>query len=103
MFRRLHSDALQVTFEFDGEQVRAAADDNVAAALLAHGAMSFRSSVVSDSPRAPYCMIGACFECLVEIDGRPNRQACLTKVRDGMQVRRQRGAAGVNADEQDAS
>jgi predicted molibdopterin-dependent oxidoreductase YjgC len=40
-------------------------------------------------------MIGHCFECLVEIDGVGNRQACLTLVREGMRVRRQNGAAAV--------
>jgi predicted molibdopterin-dependent oxidoreductase YjgC len=40
-------------------------------------------------------MMGVCFDCLVEIDGVGNRQACLTLVADGMQVRRQRGARGV--------
>ena len=37
-------------------------------------------------------MMGVCFDCLVEIDGEPNRQACLVQVREGMTVRRQRGA-----------
>jgi predicted molibdopterin-dependent oxidoreductase YjgC len=36
-------------------------------------------------------MMGVCFECLVEIDGRPNQQACMTRVREGMRVRRQQG------------
>ena len=39
--------------------------------------------------RAPFCMMGTCFECLVEIDGQPNRQACLTIVREGMDIKRQ--------------
>ena len=34
-------------------------------------------------------MMGSCFECLVEIDGQPNRQACLTIVREGMDIKRQ--------------
>jgi predicted molibdopterin-dependent oxidoreductase YjgC len=37
-------------------------------------------------------MMGACFECLVEIDGEENVQACMTTVREAMTVRRQRGA-----------
>jgi predicted molibdopterin-dependent oxidoreductase YjgC len=36
-------------------------------------------------------MIGNCFDCLVEIDGVPNRQGCLVQVRDGMRLRRQQG------------
>jgi predicted molibdopterin-dependent oxidoreductase YjgC len=40
-------------------------------------------------------MMGVCFECLVEIDGVPNRQGCMTPVREGMQVRRMNGARSV--------
>lgn len=90
MFKRLRDAPGQVTFEFDGETVRACSGDTVAAALLAHGVRHFREAVISGDARAPYCMIGACFECLVEIDGRANRQACLTEVCEGMQVKRQR-------------
>jgi predicted molibdopterin-dependent oxidoreductase YjgC len=48
-----------------------------------------RASPVSGAPRAPYCLMGVCFECLVEVDGVRDRQACLTTIRDGMRVRRQ--------------
>jgi predicted molibdopterin-dependent oxidoreductase YjgC len=41
-------------------------------------------------------MMGVCFDCLVEIDGFGNRQACLTPIAEGMQVRRQSGARGVS-------
>jgi hypothetical protein len=37
-------------------------------------------------------MMGACFECLVEIDGVPNRQSCLIEARDGMRIHSQEGA-----------
>jgi D-hydroxyproline dehydrogenase subunit gamma len=36
-------------------------------------------------------MMGVCFECLAEVDGVANRQGCLTAVREGMQIARQRG------------
>jgi predicted molibdopterin-dependent oxidoreductase YjgC len=40
-------------------------------------------------------MMGVCFECLVEIDGVANRQACMTEVRDGMRIKRQSGANDI--------
>lgn len=89
MFRRLHAPSGAVMILVDGKPVEAAAGESVAAAMLAAGFAIFRSSAVSASGRAPYCMIGNCFECLVEIDGMPDRQACLTTVVEGMQVRRQ--------------
>lgn len=66
---------------------------SVAAALLAGGIKNFRSSVVGGGPRAPYYMMGVCFECLVEIDGTPARQSCLIPVREGVAEGRQIGAA----------
>lgn len=65
---------------------------SVAAALLAAGVSRFRATPVSGSPRAPYCMMGACFECLVEIDGVPSRQSCMVPVRAGMRIHTQEGA-----------
>jgi sarcosine oxidase subunit alpha len=46
---------------------------------------------VSGAPRAAFCMMGACFDCLVTIDGVGSRQACMVPVRDGMAVTAQRG------------
>ncbi|WP_071336789.1 (2Fe-2S)-binding protein [Paraburkholderia sprentiae] len=71
---------------------------NLAAALLAAGVRRFRSTPVCRSPRAPYCMMGVCFECLVEIDGTPNCQSCLESARDGMAVRSQEGVRQVLAE-----
>ena len=56
---------------------------------MASGNPTCRQTPVTGSDRAPFCMMGACFDCLMEIDGVPNRQACLVEVREGMQVRRQ--------------
>jgi predicted molibdopterin-dependent oxidoreductase YjgC len=39
--------------------------------------------------------MGTCFECLVQVDGQPNVQACMVAVRAGMQVRRARGARAL--------
>ncbi|MFL2542150.1 MAG: (2Fe-2S)-binding protein [Candidatus Latescibacterota bacterium] len=50
-----------------------------------------RTTAVSGAARAPYCLMGTCFECLMEIDGVENRQACMTIVVDGMTVNRQNG------------
>ncbi len=80
-----------VTIHLDGEPIRAPLGDTLAAVLLARGTVATGASAVTGAPRAPYCMIGSCFECLVEIDGLGQRQACLVAVREGMRVRRARG------------
>ena len=96
MFKRLHDPApAQVTVYLEGEPVKAAAGESVAAVLLLSGPEPFGASAVSAAPRAPYCMIGNCFECLVEVDGVPNRQACVVPVAEGMRIRRQRDVPGL--------
>ena len=95
MFRRLSDPAGRIPFEFEGESLEARAGDSVAAALLASGVLVFRTTPVTGASRSPWCFIGNCHECLVEINGEPNRQACMVEVRAGMRVRRQRGAREV--------
>jgi sarcosine oxidase subunit alpha len=96
MFRRLHDDACAVvTLELDGTKIPAREGDTVAAAVLAAGVAHTRTTPVGGRPRLPYCMMGVCFDCLMEIDGVPNRQACMVRVRDGMKLRRQDGARDV--------
>jgi len=92
MFQRL-PDAGDATLSItiDGKSVPARAGDSVAATLLAAGIDHCRTTPVSGAPRAPYCMMGVCFECLVVIDGVGNRQGCLIPVRDGMAVQIQHG------------
>ncbi len=99
MFRRLEAEGPTVCFTFEGEAMTARAGDSVAAALLAAGIASFGERPVNGAPRAPWCMMGVCFDCLVEIDGIGSRQACHTKVAEGMRVRRQAGARGLAGEE----
>ena len=80
------------TVHVEGRALRVPAGENAAATALLAGLEHTRTTPVSGAPRAPYCMMGVCFECLMEIDGVPNRQACMTRVRDGMTLRRQQGA-----------
>jgi len=92
MFQRINPEAATLRLTFDGMEVMAAEGESVAAALLAAGIASTRDTPVGDAPRAPYCLMGVCFDCLVDIDGVPNRLACMVAARDGMVIRRQRGA-----------
>jgi predicted molibdopterin-dependent oxidoreductase YjgC len=92
--QRLSADTrTEIRFQFEGRTLPARQGDSVAAALLAADEWAFRTTTVSGAPRGPYCMMGVCFDCLVEIDGVANRQACMIEVREGMQVKRQAGAA----------
>ncbi|WP_417804381.1 (2Fe-2S)-binding protein [Thalassospira lucentensis] len=77
-----------VSFQFEGKHLSGRTGDTIAAALLLSGETTLRESYVTRSPRAPFCMIGNCFECLVEVDGVDGVQACLTPLLEGMQIRR---------------
>jgi predicted molibdopterin-dependent oxidoreductase YjgC len=96
MFRRLPEAAGDIiAFTIDGRSAQALSSDTVAAALLIAGIDHCRTTPVSGARRAPYCMMGVCFECLVTIDGVGNRQACLIPVREGMRVETQSGARAI--------
>ncbi|MCG8640899.1 MAG: (2Fe-2S)-binding protein [Desulfobacterales bacterium] len=80
-----------VTISFEGTPFKAAASETVAAALLASGVEFMRTTHKKHHKRAGYCQMGVCFDCLVEIDGQANQQACIIQVRDGMKIKRQAG------------
>lgn len=92
-FTRLPDSRRQtITIHFEGEPVVAFEGETVAAALLAAGHVFTRTTPVSGARRGPFCMMGACFDCLMEIDGKSNQQGCMTAVREGLQVCRMHGA-----------
>ncbi len=91
MFKRLGDTGTAVTLKVDGKPIRARAGDTVAAAMLAAGLDHCRTTPVTGAPRAPYCLMGVCFDCLVTIDGVGSRQGCLVPVREGMAVETQLG------------
>jgi len=102
MFRRIDAAVLQeadrkVRVTVDGASLECREGDSVAAALFAAGVLACRDTAVSGVARGPFCMMGVCYDCLVRIDGRPNQQACMTPVREGMTVERQLGAREVAA------
>ena len=63
-----------VRFTFDGEPQTATGSVSVAAALTGAGHTRLRRTD-GDSTRGMFCGIGVCQDCLVTIDGRPNRRA----------------------------
>jgi NADPH-dependent 2,4-dienoyl-CoA reductase/sulfur reductase-like enzyme len=74
-----------VSLEFDGKLIPALAGETVAAALSAAGVLRLRDTAAG-APRGLHCGMGACFDCVVTIDGRIGQRACLAEVADGMRV-----------------
>jgi|SRR5580700_4459677 hypothetical protein len=96
MFRpRPDGPAATIAVEVEGRTVRVPAGASAAAAVLLAGLPSIRETPVTGSGRAPYCMMGICFDCLAEINGVPNRQSCMIAARPGMRIRRQYGAREI--------
>lgn len=78
-----------VRFTFEGREITARAGVNLGSALAAAGEHALRETRLGET-RGMYCGMGVCQDCLVEVDGVPNRRACMTKAASGMVVRRQR-------------
>jgi len=94
MLKRLHENSTAtelVNITLEGERLQVPAGESVLASVMAAGVGHNRTSPISGAKRAGYCQMGVCFECLMEIDGIPNQQACTIQVSDGMVVNRQHG------------
>jgi len=87
-----------VTVTVEGREIAVPEGASAAAAVLLAGLPAIRETAVSGAPRAPYCLMGVCFDCLAEIDGVPNRQSCMVAVTPGMTIRRQHGKRAVETE-----
>jgi NADPH-dependent 2,4-dienoyl-CoA reductase/sulfur reductase-like enzyme len=81
----VHPSRATLTITFEGRTLACFAGDSVSAAMLDAGELVCREAA-DGSPRGVFCGMGVCYECLVTIDGRPGRRACMTPVRGGMEI-----------------
>ncbi|MEV6646957.1 (2Fe-2S)-binding protein [Amycolatopsis sp. NPDC051371] len=72
----------------DGEAVPGLDGQTVAGVLLAAGRMSWRTTR-SGAPRGVFCGIGACFDCVLTVNGVPDVRACRRRAADGDEIRTQ--------------
>ncbi|GAA1557234.1 FAD-dependent oxidoreductase [Kribbella lupini] len=93
--------AVEITV--DGERVDALPGQTVAAALMATGRESWRTTRGAERPRGVFCGIGACFDCLVVVNGTPDVRACQRTVSAGDEISTQVGAMLPSSDEQKKS
>lgn len=78
--------AVEITV--DGQVVEARDGEPLAAVFLRLDDVHTRTSFPSATPRAPYCMMGVCFECVVNVEGAGTVRSCQQTVRAGMTVAR---------------
>ncbi len=74
-----------VTFRFEGRPITAAHGMSIGAALWAAGVREWRLTRIGGRPRAMFCGIGQCFDCLVRVTVI---RACITTAGDGDEVTR---------------
>lgn len=84
-----HRDAF--TISFDGDSITVVRGQTIAAALLSSGHSSWRTTRVAGEPRGLFCGIGACFDCLVTVNGSRSARACLVIASPGDVVTSERG------------
>ncbi|AUG76203.1 proline dehydrogenase [Kitasatospora sp. MMS16-BH015] len=77
--------------EFDGREIPALPGQSIAAALWAADILAWRTTRVEGRPRGAFCGIGACYDCLATVNGRPNQRTCLLPAQPGDTVTTQEG------------
>ncbi|MBF0280121.1 MAG: (2Fe-2S)-binding protein [SAR324 cluster bacterium] len=65
--------------------------ETIAAVLIAGGRRIFNRSPKINRNRGIYCGIGLCYECVMVVDGIPNRRACRQLATPGCRVESQAG------------
>ena len=93
--------AKPVEFTFDGHRLAALPGETIAAALAANGIASIRKFDAGQPGeevwRGLYCGMGACYDCVVSVDGKAGQRACLTKITGGETIRSEQ-PAGTQGD-----
>jgi D-hydroxyproline dehydrogenase subunit gamma len=97
MFRKLPElPGGALTIYIDGQPIEADPAESVAAVLLRQEEPWSRLTPVTRSRRAPYCMMGVCFECIADMEEGQSVQTCLIPVREGLRIVRRRGKRSLS-------
>jgi thioredoxin reductase len=75
-----------IEIEFEGRRLQAQPGESLAATLTVHGILALRTTR-NAAERGMFCGMGVCQDCLVEIDGKPEQRACMTKIDRPLSVR----------------
>ena len=85
----------EVTFSFDGREMKGFEGEPIAMALHANGVRTYRITPEMKRPRGFFCAIGKCSSCFMVADGVPNVRTCVTPLEAGMKVETQHGKGQV--------
>ena len=92
--RLAETDRAPLAFVLNGQPAQALQGDTVLTAVLTQSAQ-LRTHEFAGTPRAGFCMMGACQDCWVQTDSGERLRACSTFIRPGMALRT--GAASAPA------
>jgi len=83
-----HRRGKRVMLTVNGRPVAAYSGETLFAVLCAEGIVALRpaSEKLTEAARGGFCGMGVCQECRVMVDGLPDQRACMTEVRDGMEI-----------------
>lgn len=81
----------EVTFTYEGQEIKGYEGETIAAALHAAGVRSLHESEKKHRHRGLFCAIGNCSSCLMKVNGIPNVRVCVEPLREGITVERQVG------------
>lgn len=76
----------RITVSLNDRNVDTAAGQSVGAVLMGEGIKAWRTTRNEGKPRGLFCGIGACYDCLVTVDGQPNQRACMVEATDSMTI-----------------
>ena len=85
----------KLKFFFEGTEMYGYEGETIAAALYANGIKVFRESY-DKRPRGFFCAIGKCSSCFMIVDGKPNIRTCIIPLKEGMEVKMQKGKGRIN-------
>lgn len=85
----------EVTFTFDGKEMKGCEGEPIAMALKVNGVMIHRYTKKEHKPRGVFCAIGRCTDCVMVVNGKPNVRTCVTPLEEGMVVEIQDGVTAL--------
>lgn len=90
----------EVSFTFNGRQLKGYEGEPIAMALHANGIYIYRVTPEMKRPRGFFCAIGKCSSCFMVVDGVPNVRTCVTPLAEGMNIETQYGKGLVPFEEE---
>lgn len=85
----------EVTFIFDGKEMKGCEGEPIAMALKANGVVIHRYTKKEHKPRGVFCAIGRCTDCVMVVNGKPNVRTCVTPLEESMIVEIQDGVTAL--------